>query len=220
MGPSTAPPRAVVFDLDGTLVDTMPGVVRAFAHAIAPFVTPPPPDTLHGMLGGPVDRCLRQLLGSDLHLAEARARLFAFGGEPGLGAEAFAGAHALLAAMQKARVRLGLWSGRDRASGLRLLRGLELEHYFDAMVFGDDLTTHKPDPEGLEAVLAALGSASREAVFVGDADVDVVAAAAAGVELLFVRHGRRLPAETEQLVGAEAPDPATAYRMLWARCGC
>lgn len=211
-------PRAVVFDLDGTLVDTMPGVVRAFSHAIAPFVEPPAADVLHGMLGGPVDRCLRQLLGSDLHVAEARERLYAYGGEPGAGGEAFGGAAELLGELRAAAVRLGLWSGRDRASGLRMLRGLELERHFDALVFGDDLATHKPDPEGLQVVLATLGVEPHEAIFVGDADVDALAADAAGVELLFVRHGRRLPAPTERLIQCEAPDPAAAYRKLRARC--
>jgi len=69
------PVRAVIFDLDGTLVDSMPHVLRAFAHALAPFRPDLDIDGIFHGLGGPPERTLLDLTGDAEKAAEALRRL-------------------------------------------------------------------------------------------------------------------------------------------------
>lgn len=91
----------------------------------------------------------------------------------------------------------------------RALAGSGIGDRLEVIVSSVDVGATKPDPRGLEAALAALGVTADEAIFVGDADVDEGAAAAAGV--VFVRAGGgRSPgpavAETLARLGATTPD--------------
>ena len=70
------PPRAVVFDLDGTLIDSMPLVIEAVAHAIAPFGTRSPHE-IFARLGGPPERFLGLLIGEMKHVPAAVGRMAA-----------------------------------------------------------------------------------------------------------------------------------------------
>ena len=63
--------QAVVYDLDGTLVDSMPMVLQAFAYALEPYLPPLAPMELFARLGGPPDRTFRDLLGNETHAAVA-----------------------------------------------------------------------------------------------------------------------------------------------------
>ena len=63
--------RAVVFDLDGTLVDSMPLVLRAFAHALLPYCGALTEQQITARLGGPPDRTLRSFIPDDAKLPEA-----------------------------------------------------------------------------------------------------------------------------------------------------
>ena len=55
--------RAVIFDLDGTLVNSMPFVVETFIYAVAPFRSRPSTEEILAQLGGPLETCLRNVLG-------------------------------------------------------------------------------------------------------------------------------------------------------------
>ena len=65
MSARLSPPRAVVFDLDGTLVNSMPMVMRAFAHALQPFRPDMTEQELFGRLGGPPLRMFQDTLGDE-----------------------------------------------------------------------------------------------------------------------------------------------------------
>ena len=61
--PTVSKKRAAVFDLDGTLIDSMPFVVETFIYAVEPFRSRPSTEEVLSNLGGPLDTCLRNLLG-------------------------------------------------------------------------------------------------------------------------------------------------------------
>jgi len=206
--------RGVVFDLDGTLVDTMPGVLRAVAHAIAPFVEPPPPAEIYRRLAGPADRCLAALIGDERPVAEAIARLLAYTREHGREIVVHAGAVDLLADLKATNRPVALWTGRDRASATTILEGTNLFGSFDAIVCGDDLVTHKPDPEGLLRLAAVLAVPAADLLMVGDAEVDVLGAHRAGVRAVLIHQGREIGAEVLALQPDLVETPASAFRRI------
>jgi HAD superfamily hydrolase (TIGR01509 family) len=208
--------RAAIFDLDGTLVDSMPFVVETFIQAVEPFVERPSPDAVLAQLGGPLEACLRNLLGPGAlaSLPAARERLLRYqhGQEGRL--VPFAGSRELLASLQARGVRLGIWTGRDRWSAQRILDLHAFTPYFQGVVCGDDLASHKPDPAGLLQAIAAVGATPGEAVLLGDADVDVLGGHAAGVHTILVHHGRVAPAHVHSRAAEVFAEPGEAYAAV------
>src|SRR4051812_2657142 len=183
--------KSVVFDLDGTLVDSLPLVLRAFSHALAPFA-PQPTMQIFAQLGGPPRRIFPALLGGDRHLPEAMTRLEAFNRDHHHLIEPFVGVGVVLEKLRLRDVSLAIWTGRDRQSTEWLLQRHGLGDFFETVICGDDLPSHKPDPAGLNAILAELGARADDSLLVGDADVDVLGGAACGVDTLLIAHAREV----------------------------
>ncbi len=211
--------RAVVFDLDGTLVDSMPLVLRAYAHALAPFAPALTAEKILALLGGPPERFFSSVVANAQDAAVALERLGAYSLEHWRTIQAFDGMLALLQTMREASLAVGVWTGRERYSTEILLREHGVAALVDACVCGDDLPSHKPDPAGLEAALQQLGVAREGAWFVGDADVDVLAGSALGVRTLLITHGRKTTAELRAKAWKIVETPAEAYALLRLEIG-
>jgi HAD superfamily hydrolase (TIGR01509 family) len=215
-GPNSPAKHAAIFDLDGTLVDSMPFVIETFIHALEPFREPPSEAEVLSQLGGPLETCLRNLLGAKAidSLPEAKARLLKYehGHEPRL--RPFAGARELLASLQAGGVKLGIWTGRDRWSAEKILETHGFSPFFRALVCGDDLPSHKPDPAGLLRAIELVEAAAARTVFLGDADADVLGGHAAGVHTIFVHHGRGAPAHVLSRAAEVFAEPGQAYAAL------
>jgi HAD superfamily hydrolase (TIGR01549 family) len=209
-------PKAIVFDFDGTLIDSLSLVLQAIGHAIEPF-GPRPEKEILAKLGGPPERFLATLLPDTRHVPTALRRMWNFHQENAHLIRPFTGADQLLARLQ-ARARLAIWTGRDRDSAERLLREHGLADLFATVVCGDDLPTHKPNPDGLMEIMRRLGVTAAETLFVGDADVDVLGGAACGVPTFLIRHGR----EVESAIAAQAcqitDTPVAALEIILRRC--
>lgn len=208
--------RAVVFDLDGTLIDSIPMVLKAFAHAIAPYRTPLAEAELFLRLGGPADRTFAELLEDPAHVPLALQRMQEFSATGLALIEEFAGMRDVLATVAERGRSCSLWTGRDRFSTEQILETRQLAEVFSAVVCGDDLVTHKPHPEGLMAIMDRLGLSADETLFVGDADVDVIAGAAAGVRTILIAHARRIAPEVKARAWRAVTTPAEAYTLVRA----
>lgn len=215
MTPASAP-RAVVFDLDGTLLDSLPLVLAAISHALEPFGVRPTME-IFARLGGPPARFLPTLLSDLSHVPAAMERMESFHRQNIHLIRPFAGAPRLLDDLRAHGIQSAIWTGRDRESAERLLREHKLDGYFTTIVCGDDLPTHKPDPEGLREIIRRLGIAAADTLFVGDADVDVLGGVACGVDTILIRHDRKIEAHITSQSWQAVLSPQEAYELVLGR---
>jgi HAD superfamily hydrolase (TIGR01549 family) len=214
MTSAPSPVRAVIFDLDGTLVDSMPLVLRAFAHALAPYRPDLDERAIFQRLGGPPARMMAELIGDEAKAAEALRRLDAFGFDNGALVEAFGGMKSLLETLHARGLLLAIWTGRDRRGTEAILAAHGIAAFFKTVVCGDDLDTHKPHPGGLVEILARLGLRPGEALYAGDADADVLGGNEAGVRTLLITHGREVDPLIEDRAWCRVDTPEQAYTLL------
>src|SRR4051812_21324018 len=156
----------VVFDLDGTLVDSMPVVLAAFAHAVSPYTAPISEDEWRARMGGPPLRILERVLTDPEHVAGAMTRLSEYGETRWKQVRAFEGTPAILNELHLAGLAIGVWTGRDRASAQLVLDEQQIGKKLKSLVCGDDLPNHKPDPAGLALSLENLQLSAKDVVFV------------------------------------------------------
>ncbi len=209
-------PEVVVFDLDGTLLDSLPLVLAAISHAVEPFGTRPTME-IFARLGGPPERFLPPMIAHARNLPVALERLGAFHRDNAHLIQPYAGAKELLATMQTAGVRTALWTGRDRSSAEWLLQSHRLQACFATMVCGDDLATHKPDPAGLREILRRLDVPAERTLFVGDADVDVLGGSDCGVDTVLIRHARQVENHIAARAWCTVVSPADAFDVVLQR---
>lgn len=210
---------AVVFDLDGTLVDSLPLVLSAITHAIEPFGPMRPTMEIFARLGGPPERFMPGLLTDPRDTPAALERMDKFHRENHHLITPFEGVIGMLEKLRARDVAVGVWTGRDRVSTDWLLAHHGLVSYFDTVVCGDDLPTHKPDPEGLREILLRLEVPARETLYVGDADVDVLGGVACKVDTMLIRHGRQIEAAVHAQAWRSVVSPAEAYELVLACVG-
>lgn len=207
----------LVFDLDGTLVNSMPMILASFSYALERFQNVPAPLEILEELAGPADICLRNLLDDESNLPDAMNRLIEYNRTHHHQIVPFEGAIDLLESLLKNGSEVALWTGRDRRTTDEILTAHNLWKYFQVVVCGDDFTSHKPDPEGLVHILEELSLKNSEVLFVGDSDVDVLAGHASRVPTLLIRHNRTVSKYIRGLARDWVETPQQAYEIIEAK---
>jgi phosphoglycolate phosphatase len=195
--------NALIFDLDGTLVDSLPDLAAALAATLREIGAPALSSAaVRGMIGDGTPALVARALaarGLPASLLDERlARFMAlYEAAPVARTRPYPGVTETLAALRGDGRRLAVCTNKPQQAALAVLRGLALDGFFAAVVGGDVLAVKKPDPAHLRAAIAALGAAPGEAVMIGDNEHDVAMAKAAGVPVILVRYGyHRVPLET------------------------
>jgi pyrophosphatase PpaX len=204
----------VLFDLDGTVIDSGAIILASMRHAAREVLGVEVPDEqLMAAVGGPGLEAQMQALSPDR--ADELVTVYRAHNEP-LHDELVccAGMDEVLVQLKDEGRRLGVVTAKRRQTVELAFARIPIEHLFETVVGGDETKKHKPDPEPLLLALERLGAAPDDAVYVGDAPFDVKAAKAAGLYSVGVSwggiHGReRLEAEepdalvdtTEELLG-------------------
>jgi phosphoglycolate phosphatase len=207
------PLAGVLFDLDGTLLDTAGDIALALNRALAERGWPPVPaaDVRHMIgRGAPmlVDRAaLAQGRAPDaaLHAAIVERFFHHYGELEQTGecaAKAYEGAADALRELHATGLRIAVVTNKQHRFADALLKLLALRPWVDLVVGGDTCERRKPDPQPLLYACERLGVPTDAALMIGDSTNDVQAARAAGIPVLVVPHGynegqdpRQLPAD-------------------------
>jgi pyrophosphatase PpaX len=194
----------VLFDLDGTLIDSGEIILSSFRHATRTVLAREIPDeVLASAVGG--SNIYEQMCAFDEERAEELVRVYREHNEP-LHDDlvAFEGIERVLERLKSEGRRLGIVTAKRRLTVDLAFAILPLEGFFDAVVTSEQTENHKPHPEPVLAALERLGSKPEEAAFVGDSPFDMGAGKAAGVFTVAVSWGKIHPVERLLETGADA----------------
>jgi phosphoglycolate phosphatase/pyrophosphatase PpaX len=171
--------NAVLFDLDGTLTDTLPLVISSINAALAPvWGASRTPAEIRRLFGPPEGQLIADQAPADPNAIE---RFYAYyRRHHEREAKVFPGVRPMLSTLLARGFHLGLVTNKGHRSTMITLEAFGLRRFFRAVVDGDEVAP-KPSPEGIRLALARLGARSEEAVYVGDMPSDLRAAKAAGV---------------------------------------
>jgi pyrophosphatase PpaX len=199
---------AVLFDLDGTLIDSGAIILASFRHATQTVLRREIPDAeLAALVGG--SNIHDQMRAIDAAQVDELVRVYREHNEPLHDElEAFEGIEHVLARLKRDGRLLGIVTAKRRKTVELAFAVLPLERYFDVVVTSDMTERHKPDPEPVLTALGRLGVGPAEAAFVGDSPFDVASGKAAGVFTVAVAWGNIHPIENlaEADVLVETPD--------------
>lgn len=180
--------KAIIFDFDGTLADTLPICFYAFQAVFKEFdnieVTS---DEIKAMFGPSETGIIREYLIDSNH--DQAIELYY---------EKYSEKHRelvldnekmndLLLQLKREGYKLGIVTGKARRSLLISLECLNMSDLFDVIITGDDVGTPKPHPEGVNKALEHLNIKNTEAVFLGDSEADILAGKQANVHTIGVQ---------------------------------
>lgn len=214
-GRDAAAPRAVLFDLDGTLVDTGPDIAVAVNSMLADLGRP-----THGRerimewVGEGAARLVQRAVAGDVDgqppAADAERGLALFyehyAARVCVDSRPYPHAQTVLEALRRQGTRLACVTNKPEHHTRLLLDALSLAYAFDVIVGGDSLSRRKPDPEPVRYACRALNVVESNAVYVGDSMTDCRAAAAAGVPMVLVSYGYNRGADLTQAASAAIID--------------
>jgi phosphoglycolate phosphatase len=189
------PVRAVIIDLDGTLMDTAGEIASAMARTLDELRMPRvPAREIETMIGRGVaklvERVLERIGAHHLDLDATVARFEAhYAKIVGTSAVLFPGAAEGLARMHDAGLKLAVVTNKPRFFTEQLLARAQVARFFAAVVAGDDGVKKKPAGDMLVAACRAMGSSPAATLMLGDSDNDVAAARAAGCPVWCVPYG-------------------------------
>ncbi len=207
--------RALLFDWDGTLADTIELILFTFEETLRALGLPPRGrDEILSRVGRPL---MEQALEIDPARAEEIFSTYQRLYEENHGrlVKEFPGIRQALEALRDRGYLMALVTSKRANGAYYDLRHFGYEGFFDAVVTADDTVMHKPHPEPALEALRRLGTAPDEATFIGDSPFDVRCAHAAGMTMGAVEWGP-FP---RQVLEAERPDywvrdPATLKEIF------
>jgi phosphoglycolate phosphatase len=188
--------KAILFDLDGTLLDTIADLTEAANLMLAELGRP-----------GLSQACVLSFVGRGVN--DLIYRCLAESGEPsvaetgtaheifrrhyarvnGQTTRPYPGIPELLAALAVRHLKMAVVTNKSTAFTLPLLQQFDFTRHFGAIVCGDTLPVKKPDPAMIHHACGLLGAKPEESLMIGDSINDSLAARAAGVPVLLVRYG-------------------------------
>lgn len=187
----------LVFDLDGTLVDTAPDLTAAMNHVLERAGRPPvPPLEVRHMVGRGAAKLIERgfaSTGAPAHPDELKAHVEAFlayyGANVAVRSAPFDDCRETVAQLKHEGHFLGVCTNKPENLSLALLEALDMRRFFGAVLGADTLPVRKPDPQHLLETIARLGGKRTEAVMIGDSEVDAETAKAAGVPFVCFSFG-------------------------------
>lgn len=222
---SVLPVRAVLFDLDGTLLDTIPDLHAAASAMMRDLGRAEPSvDAIRSYVGRGIANLVKRTLAGDLDVtddsvpppADALASFRRhYAQENGRNVRCFPGVVEGLQALKAMRLPLAVITNKAEAFTLPLLEMTGLAGYFDVVVSGDLLPRVKPDPMALVWACGRLDVSPADVVFVGDSVNDFRAGRAAGCHVFLLPYGYNEGHDVQELAcDAIVPSIESAARRI------
>ena len=184
---------ATLFDFDYTLADSSAGVIECVNASLRELGLPlASPEIIRRTIGMSLPRTFASVTGEQ-HAAKAEAFMAGFKCRADQVMAALTTVYPqvgpVVRELKQRAIRVGIVSTKFRYRIKQTLRREGIEDLFDVIVGGEDVSEHKPDPQGIEQAMTALALTPSETLYVGDTTIDAETAAGAGVAFLAVLSG-------------------------------
>lgn len=184
-----------LFDLDGTVVNTIPLIIASYDYAVYSVLGfHPDPEESRSWIGRTLVDAFGEYYPDEADRLVEAYTTWNIAHLPEL-VETYPGMGELLADLPRHMVNSGVATSKRRTSAERTLALVGLSGLVELVVTMEDTTTHKPDPAPLQLALQRLSGRPDKAVYIGDAAVDVQAAHAVGMDAIAVTWGAGTPDE-------------------------
>jgi phosphoglycolate phosphatase len=218
VGPMAPLIQHVMFDLDGTLIDSRADLAGSLNHVLAALgLATIAPATVFGYVGNGARALVERALGPQRRAEWDRGvELFLahYGTHLLDQTELYPGVRDALAALAAAGIALSVLTNKPEGMSRRILAGLDISSRFVDVVAGDTLPTRKPHPAGVAQLLARTATPAARALLVGDSPIDLATAQAAGVAFCGVGWGLDLGGLRSAGAAVVADAPALARLVL------
>jgi len=194
-------PQAVLFDLDGTLIDSVPDLAHAVDRMLRRVGQEPVGETaVRQWVGNGAQMLVRRALARHIDISglsindavfDHAYQLFLqyYAEQTADRSELYPGVRDCLEQLRKQGVKMAVVTNKPMQFTTPMLEGFGLSQYFDCVLGGDSLPVKKPDPQPLYHAMEALGSSPQTTLMVGDSVNDLRAARAAGCPVACVPYG-------------------------------
>jgi pyrophosphatase PpaX len=194
---------AILFDLDGTLIDTIELILSSARHAFEEWPVRPTDEEWVRGIGTPLVQQLRAYAANDDEVALLLARYRRYQNEHhDRLTRCYDDVPDVIAALADRGHQMAVVTSKASPIAHQSLAFVGLDHFFPVVVGYDDTARHKPDPEPVRVALSRLGVSPDDAVFVGDSPHDILAGNGADVMTIAALWG---PFDRETLADAR-PD--------------
>lgn len=207
-------PKAILFDLDGTLIDSIELIVWSFQHTTQTHLgTPLPREEIIPTIGRSLAGELERIAPGDGAALLATYRTFMFANHDEF-VTVYPDIFEMLAAVRDRGIATGIVTSKARISAAPSFERFLLHHEMDSIVTEDDTERHKPHPDPLLHAAALLGLPPAACWYIGDSTHDMIAARAAGMTAIGAAWGPNSAADLASIADAVAETPADVLALL------
>ncbi len=180
----------IIFDLDGTLVDSYPAILESLNHVLKRYhKNPVDMETVKKLVGKGIENLITQAIGPD-HVSEGvRAFRSSYDETHRRGTFLLPGVLFTLEALHRKKIKMSIASNKPSDYSKNILEHLGIHHFFIDCYGPDRGVPPKPDPPMLMTLMTLMGSSTEETLYVGDMALDVQTARNAGVRIALVPTG-------------------------------
>lgn len=191
--------QLILFDFDYTLADASVGIILSTHTALCEMGKPLPTEALvRSSIGMPLEDMYSYFTGSKVQEERLRFKMLFMAKADHvvtINTRFFHDAISVLTGLKQLGIRVGIVSTKYRHRIMEVLERDEIGHLVDLVVGGDDVTHHKPHPEGIFKALVHFGLPAERVLFVGDTLMDHGAAVNAGTHFMAVLNGTTTAAD-------------------------